>query len=448
MSAHWSDDQSTLYLGDCLDVLPALADRWTGDRIDALFGFNGMASHWTATASKLACVPTPGQWAVLRDAIGFDDTEILALVEQLAARKGEPGEDWARREVLGHRLSGMHQNNTTSFFSGVTGRNEDGSIPVTAPASDAATRWDGWNTQLKPAHEPIVLARKSTGCNTTAANVLEHATGALHVNACRTESAAPSVPQPAFNSPTGRTYAMKTGEGRNGERSRGDLGRWPTNVVLSHSPQCVQTGERTVRGDARSGQDRGTRPGHFAEPGAEPGDPRPNGPLHGDQAVPVFACAPGCPAAELDRQSGVLASGANPARRGSNKFRTVYGSFPGQRECGPARSTDSGGASRFFPVFRYEAKAPACERPRLADGTTHNTVKPLALMQWLVRLVTPPGGTVLDPFAGSGTTLEACLLEGFRAIGVERDPGHADLCVARLTKPIQAPLFGAGGDAT
>jgi len=69
-------------------------------------------------------------------------------------------------------------------------------------------------------------------------------------------------------------------------------------------------------------------------------------------------------------------------------------------------------------------------------------VKPLSLVSWLVRLVTPPGGTVLDHFAGSGTTLEACVIEGFRAIGIEREPDHAALCVARLSKPIQPTLDG------
>jgi DNA modification methylase len=103
---------------------------------------------------------------------------------------------------------------------------------------------------------------------------------------------------------------------------------------------------------------------------------------------------------------------------------------------------DTGGASRYFPIFRYEAKAPKVERPRLADGTAHTTVKPLTLMRWLVRLITPPGGTVLDPFAGSGTTLEACRLESFQSIGIEKDPAHAELCKIRLGKPYMTDLFG------
>lgn len=112
-------------------------------------------------------------------------------------------------------------------------------------------------------------------------------------------------------------------------------------------------------------------------------------------------CKPACPVAELDEQTQ-----------------------------GPS----------FFPVFRYERKAAASERPRLPDGTTHPTVKPLALMRWLVRLVTPPGGTVLDPFAGSGATGEAAVIEGFRALLIEREEPYAELIKVRLGKPISPVL--------
>jgi len=114
----------------------------------------------------------------------------------------------------------------------------------------------------------------------------------------------------------------------------------------------------------------------------------------------------------------------------------------GEKSAAETDRQSGSNASRIFPVFRYEAKAPASERPRLADGTAHNTVKPLDLMRWLVRLVTPPGGTVADFFAGSGTTGEACVIEGFRCILAEKDPAHAELIKARLSKPIQPDLFG------
>ena len=97
---------------------------------------------------------------------------------------------------------------------------------------------------------------------------------------------------------------------------------------------------------------------------------------------------------------------------------------------------DAGGASRFF----YVAKADAAERPKV-DGVAHPTVKPLDLMRWLVRLVTPPGGTVLEPFAGSGTTVEACVIEGFRCIAIEKTEEYLPLTVARINRqrnPVEA----------
>ncbi|MGW6792385.1 DNA methyltransferase [Streptomyces chartreusis] len=101
---------------------------------------------------------------------------------------------------------------------------------------------------------------------------------------------------------------------------------------------------------------------------------------------------------------------------------------------GPVRGADSGGASRFYPAFRYQAKAPTTERPRLPDGTVHPTVKPVALRRWLVRLLAASGGLVLDPFAGTGTTLEAARLEGFDSMGVEAKAEYAELCHLRLRR--------------
>jgi DNA modification methylase len=149
-------------------------------------------------------------------------------------------------------------------------------------------------------------------------------------------------------------------------------------------------------------------------------------------------------AAGLDRQTGTLTSGSRKA--GDYGLMGYMGADAAPM---PAIEGDTGGASRFFPTFRYEAKAPTAERPRVGD-VAHPTVKPLDLMRWLVRLVTPPGGVVLEPFAGSGTTAEACVLEGFRCIAIEREADYLPLIVGRLSKPVQLALdFGpqaaAGG---
>lgn len=165
------------------------------------------------------------------------------------------------------------------------------------------------------------------------------------------------------------------------ETADAPAGRWPSNVVLSHAADCAEE------------------------------------------------CADGCPVPELDAQSGVSKSQRRLKR--TDKSSDIFASVRGH--------DDEGGASRFFPTFRYQSKAPASERPRLPDGTAHPTVKPLALLRWLVRLVTPPGGLVLDPFAGSGTTGEAALLEGFRSVLVELDDKHGELIRLRLDKHTGEP---------
>ncbi|MET7713707.1 DNA methyltransferase [Streptomyces sp. NPDC005407] len=365
------------------------AAGWDRARLNALFGFHerGMATHWI-TQGVAARVPNPEQWERLQESIGFDDTEIRPLVAELNARRGALGDAWGQREVVGQGFRVRRE--SVVQVAGIS----DGAYDLTAPASGAARQWQGWNTALKPAHEPIVLARKSTGFNTTVANVLEHGTGALNIDGCRTQAGQDYRDKCAsvvgIASPrNGDTLGDWTGTR---EDSAHDAGRWPTNILLGHGPDCVDGGE----------------------------------------------CQPGCPVTEMDAQSGITGSNArvNKGQRHGALYNNPSG--PG----GSRGHADTGGASRFFPIFRYEAKAPASERPRLPDGTAHTTVKPLALMRWLLRLVTPPGGTVLDPFAGSGTTLEACTIEGFPAIGIERERPHAELCRTRLTKPIAAVLFG------
>jgi DNA modification methylase len=291
--------------------------------------------------------------------------------------------------------------------------------------------WEGWGTALKPGHEPIVVARKPLD-GTVATNVLAHGTGGLNIDATRLNA-----------------------EGE-------DLGRWPADVVFSHSDDCVLVGERQVASNGHFPAARGASGYGSNGPNVEAST---GGGLKGQhdlderhfagESVEVWACVPGCPVRALDDQSGELTSGANPTLRNSDKFGGIYGDFVGQREIAPARGVDRGGASRFF----YCAKASRAERnaglegfekePLLwsngeqnpgsfqGDGTEraarnhHPTVKPVALMRWMIRLVTPPGGVVLDMFAGSGTTLCAGAQEGVAVIGIERDLRYVQIARAR-----------------
>jgi len=270
-----------------------------------------------------------------------------------------------------------------------------------------ATPWQGWGTALKPAWEPIIVARKPLS-GTVAANVERYGTGAVNVEGCRVES--------AETVPGGGGWAAHKRESSEGwDRPYKDGatttaphdGRWPANVILDEEA-----------------------------------------------------------AAMLDEEVGTLTSGANPTRRGSDKFRTAYGDFAGERECVAHRGVDSGGPSRFF----YCAKAGRKERNAGLDGewslfrqddglperamhwssghqnpgsfqaegthkaarNHHPTVKPLALMRWLVRLVTQPGAVVLDPFMGSGSTGCAAALEGFDFVGMEREEEYVEIARRRI----------------
>ena len=233
-------------------------------------------------------------------------------------------------------------------------------------------------------------------------------TGALAIDACRL--AVPDRGGYEANYPGDRGHHPRAARGAkelhvSAGRAHDD-GRWPPNVLLAHDPDCRATG-----------------------------------------------CAPGCVIAQLDEHAGPRpAGGPLTGHEPSGSVRHVY------RRIGRYSwfsYHDTGGPSRFF----YTAKTSNAERNaglhgRLACGdcgeldsrthpgedgrpvpcrrNTHATVKPLELVRWLCRLVTPPGGLVLDPFAGSGTTLIAAHLEGLDARGIERDPGHHELAATRL----------------
>ena len=241
-----------------------------------------------------------------------------------------------------------------------------------SPMSDAAKQWDGWGTALKPAIEPIILARKPLD-GTVANNVLAHGVGGLNIDACRVKGEPVEIHARTSNI-TGANSMSGTSTGSTGTGEFRTNGRFPANVLLDE---------------------------HAAK--------------------------------EMDKQSGVLTSGGGQ-RRPKAWSTNVYGME--QSASDYTMAANSGGASRFFPVFKYQAKAPKKERPVIEreDGTKiqHNTVKPLALMEWLVSLIVPPGGVVLDPFAGSSTTLQAALNKGFQPIGIEQDADYIKLIEKRL----------------
>jgi hypothetical protein len=263
---------------------------------------------------------------------------------------------------------------------------------------------DGRGTALKPAYEPIILARKPLA-GTVAANVATWGTGALNIDVSRIGTSKDVPVSPAKD----RVGQVAKGDerGRSADTPGFDpnVGRWPANVLLDEEA-----------------------------------------------------------AAELDAQSGTSKSTAASGVRRHGRSGGIMGDVGALRDGRAEGHNDSGGASRFF----YVAKASRAERdagcehlpertggemtdredgsagvnnPRAGAGRTggarnfHPTVKPLALMRWLVRLVTPPGGLVLDPFTGSGTTGRAALLEGARFIGIEQSAEYLEIARARIQIP-------------
>jgi site-specific DNA-methyltransferase (adenine-specific) len=288
-----------------------------------------LALAGTRTQHRMVCA--------IEDA-GFEIRDMIAWVygqgfpKSLDVSKAIDKAEGAEREVIG-RVAGMGKQNP-EWNGTAQGRTENSFKPeydITAPATDAAKQWHGWGTALKPAMEPITVARKPL-IGTVAENVLEYGTGALNIDACR--------------------VGVENG-----------AGRWPANLIHDGSEEVM------------------TR-----FPNVESGKP-----------------------------AGVKAGGQL----------NCYGHFAGGIPV--TGFGDSGSAARFF----YCAKASKSER---GEGNNHPTVKPVALIAYLVKLVCREGGVVLDPFMGSGTTGVACKNLNRNFIGIELDDGYFEIASRRINE--------------
>nr|DAV78027.1 MAG TPA: adenine-specific methyltransferase [Caudoviricetes sp.] len=302
----------------------------------------------------------------------------------------------AEREVVGTRKSEGGRSGGNNEFSEVL--NQSREINITAPATDEAKQWQGWGTALKPAHEPICVARKPlTG--TVAENILQFGTGGMNIDDCRV--AAPDG-VPVFNK-RNEISDNAFGDGLNGSNRTGAVdtttGRFPANFIHDGSDEVVNLfpakagAAAPVKGTEQSEVTNGIY-GKFND--------RVPGQFYSDtgSAARFFYCAK---ASKSDRDEGVMLAMVTGAEM-------------------TGREPDTDGLNS----------------PRAGAGRTsgarnnHPTVKPTALMQWLVRLVTPPGGKVLDPFTGSGSTGKACAIEGFEFIGFEMDPHYCEIAKQRI----------------
>lgn len=267
-----------------------------------------------------------------------------------------------------------------------------------ATATPDAVKWNGWGTALKPAHEPIVLARKPFA-GTVAANVLEHGTGALNIDGCRVKHdeecklMAPS--QANINNPS---ELVRQAGRRVPTLELKPEGRWPANLIHDGSEEVLGGFPVTASGGGAGWNGRSGLGDTVFNKGWNPdGVDRQTATDAGGTAARYFYCAK---ASKRDRDEGLEA------------FREAAGHERAERKEGSAGVNAYAGT-----------RSPA--------RNTHPTVKPTQLMRYLCRLVTPTGGVVLDPFCGSGSTGKAAVLEGFQFVGCELDPAYVEIAEAR-----------------
>jgi DNA modification methylase len=234
---------------------------------------------------------------------------------------------------------------------------------------------------------------------------------------------------------------MHNGKSREGYRSAS--GRYPANLALSHSPDCERVGTRRVKTSVYVGRNRdGSQVANqVLGPRRKDTKDATYADADGTEEVQAWQCVEGCPVAELDRQSGKLNVVKSYTRSTNVANKNSYEVGFSKYETGSQSNGygDSGGASRFFATFQYVPKASRSDR---GEGNTHPTCKSTTLMRWLCRLITPPGGLILDPFAGSGSTGLAARTEGFDFLGIEDDPESYATAEARLAAlDADQPLF-------
>ena len=371
---------------EAIDFMRAERERLGLSRIELetrIFGrSDGNVRNWEDGIS----IPVPGLWPRIREALGLASTPFDS--------------DMERGDVVVGQESGSY------------GYQKDGERwiedrEVREPATDAAKRWAGFGTALKPAWEPIIVARKPL-ISTVAANVLKHGTGGINIDGCRIETS---------ENLNGGAYKSKAEVEDNEEDSY--------QCIDPNCPDAATMPYHDHPAEKRKGRHDGTENWRYKHGGAG-GFEQPKGRW---PANVILGCCgndphdPDCAVRLLDEQTGTLTSGVMKA--GTVAAADNFFSRPAYVK----RTTsggDSGGASRFF----YTAKASRSERTHGGEVVNlHPTVKPISLMRYLVRLVTPPGGSVLDPFCGSGSTLVAAELEGFDYLGIEQDPeSHKTAC--------------------
>lgn len=432
----------SLKSGDCLDVLKELESN----SVDALLtdppaGISFMGKAWdhnkggrdqwiawlTEVMSEVMRVLKPGAhglvWAIPRTShwtatalenAGFEVRDVVTHLfgsgfpKSLDISKAIDKAAGAEREVIGLKHDAAKRSRT--FVSEEWQRpalhDKEAilrNMQITAPSTHEAEQWQGFGTALKPASEHWVLVRKPISEKTVAANVLKWSTGGLNIDQSRIEG---SPRNPGFVNPSESDRDMMATSNTKLIGYKSPSGRFPANLVLSHNADCVMLEIEQVKSLDKS----------FYEPG-------------GINTSETWECTEGCAVKELDGQSGDSKSTGGQAVNRSGKW-DANGMTTSSVEKRDPGFGDTGGASRFF----YCAKPSKRERNAGLEGlvNAHPTVKSLKLMQYLITMITPPGGTIIDPFMGSGSTGVAAKKAGFGFIGIERETDYLEIAQKRI----------------
>jgi site-specific DNA-methyltransferase (adenine-specific) len=429
-------------------------------------------SHWTATAVEDAGFEIRD---VITHVFGSGFPKSLNLSLAIDKKDGL----LADRQVVHQYTAGGNAGTSCAEKGGTYSVGVENSpavqLAITRGATEKSRKFDGVGTAMKPASEQWIVARKPL-IGTLVDNALMHGTGGLQIDACRVTTDWNEPDRPESWKRSGNSEApgdaSMLGTGGTGIQCH-PMGRWPANFCLTHDAECRCVGAESSTTPVINRFTDGAKP--FGDGAGHPYES--SGGESSSQLV--YDCVPGCPVKLLDEQSGESSCNGPVEHRHSdpNFKNTVYGLGMGGTESVTNRHADSGGASRFFNTFEWQpelddpfiylAKPSTAEReigcenlpkrsagemtggreddsdaqncPRTGAGrgsggrhNHHPTLKSIALMTHLIKLVTPPGGITLSRFLGSGTDACAAVLSGFRCIGIEKEPDYFEIAKARV----------------
>jgi len=415
-----------LMLGDCLDKLKELPDNSVDSIVtDPPYGLSFMGKAWDKSVPSkdvweeclrvlkpgghllaFAGTRTQHRMAVNIEDAGFEIRDMIAWVygsgfpKSHNISKSLDKMAGAKREIVGKREHPTLKDKTKTDRQSSTQYHASNTIKdewdITAPSTDAAKQWEGWGTALKPALEPITVARKPLGEKTVAANVLKHGTGGINIDASR-------VPiNPEVDASQLRTI------NRNARNIDINEQSWGMTKNVADTPQVI-------RSDGRF-------PANFIHDGS-------------DEVTDLFPDSNGGGFTKTIK-AGSSIDFRTPESRSSRMNMNDTGSAARFFYCAKTSKKDRNEGLDHLADKEWKNEGAAIpergNRPFIPSKNNHPTVKPNELMKYLVRMVTPKGGTVLDPFMGSGSTGKAAKLEGFDFIGVELDPDYILIAQARI----------------